>query len=162
MTTTILPTLALLAFVTMAIPHNSHAQVSMSRFISSASQEYEVNTFDAQSAYLEKKPYRLSPLKELEYRHTNYELLDVHNRMELRLTPANPWEMQANKQYFQNFRSTVMLERELAFKEAIMLRYLAVVDYLYYYELKNLHVAGAKLLQDQLSILQKQSGSGQF
>jgi hypothetical protein len=162
MTITIFPTLALMAFVAIAIPHNTYGQVSMSRFISSASQEYEVKTFDAQSAYLEKKPYRLSPLKELEYRHTNYELLDVHNRMGLRLTPANPWEMQANKQYFQNFRSTVMLERELAFKEAIMLRYLAVVDYLYYYELKNLHVAGAKLLQDQLSILQKQSGSGQF
>jgi hypothetical protein len=162
MTTRIFTALALLACTFVAIPNNSYGQVSISKFISSASEEFEVKTFDAQSAYLNTKPYRLSPLKELEYRHTNYELLDVHNRMGVRLTPANPWEMRANKQYFQNFQSTVALQRELAFKEAIMERYQAVVDYLYYYELKNLHAAGTKLLQDQLSILHKQSGSGLF
>lgn len=154
--------LALVTSMAVAIPPDCIGQVSISKFISSAADEYEVKTFDAQSAYLQQKPYRLSPLKELEYRHTNYELLDVRNRMGLRVTPANPWELRANKQYFQNFQSTVELERELAFKEAMMERYQAVVDYLYYDEMKSLHAAGTKLLKDQLSILERQSGSGNF
>lgn len=143
-------------------PDPGSAQVSIGKFISSASADFEVKTFEAQSLYLEKKPYRLSPLKELEYRHTNYELLDVHNRMGLRLTPANPWELKANNRYYQDYQGTLLLQRELAFREALTERYQAVVDYMYYLESRNLQASRSKILAEQLGILQKQSGSGLF
>jgi hypothetical protein len=137
-------------------------QITVGEFLSSAKEDFEVKTFEEQALYLDKKPYRLSPLKELEYRHRNSELLDTENRVGLRVTPANPWEMRANNQYYKNYYSGLALQKELALRDAVFSRYLIILDFLYYSELKELNARSQKMLAEQLSILQAQSASRDF
>jgi hypothetical protein len=151
-----------LSVVLMLSPLFLIGQITVGEFINSAKEDYEVKTFEEQALYLDKKPYRLSPLKELEYRHRNSELLDTENRVGLRVTPANPWEMRANNQYYKNYSSGLALQKELALRDAISSRYFIILDFLYYSELKVLTSRSQKMLAEQLSILQAQSQSRFF
>jgi hypothetical protein len=138
------------------------AQVSMSEFIASAYDDFEVKTFQDQVSYLNRKPYRISPLRETEVRVQNREMLQTHWQYGLRLSPSNPWEMKANSRYYQNVRSSLELEGEMALKDALVSRYYTIIEYLYYQQLRTLNVEGQETLNKQLDILEQQSGSRYF
>lgn len=139
-----------------------HAQVSVSEFLRSASMDVQVSSFDEQLRYLNNKPYRLSPLRETEFRMRNYELEPDQMRYALRFSAANPWEIKYNNQFFREYSASLKLEQELVFKEELAERYSTIIYYLYWYENKLLTEEHLRLLDNQIVLLEKQSGSSSF
>lgn len=142
--------------------HFTTGQVTMEEFLHSAVADYEVKTFHDQMDWLKRKNYALSPIRQVQLRYQNRELLDTQNEFGLRISPANPWEMKATDRYYQNIRSSLGYEKELALREALFERYLTVAEYKYRMELNALSIAGQESLKRQLAILQEQSGSRNF
>jgi hypothetical protein len=138
------------------------AQLTLHEFIGSALQDEEVRTIADQITYLNGKPYRLSPLKELQFRSQNRELLPTQQEYGIRVNPANPWELKRQNKYFREFNSTLDYEREFALKEALIARYYTAIEYLFYAELYKVSNEDMLKLQEQISILEKQSGSHYF
>ncbi len=144
------------------VSHLSLSQVTIAEFIRSAADDPEVKSAEAQLNYLQSNPYRLSPLQKLEFRMQNRELMSTQQQYALRLNPANPWEVRSNNKYFSEYKGSLSLEKEIALKGALVDRYNLVILYLYYYELKSLAASNEKLVEDQLSILERQSASSFF
>lgn len=137
-------------------------QVSISEYLGSALQDPEVLTFEDQISFLNTRPYRLSPLREVQLRTQNRELLRDQQEFGVRLSPANPFEIRSQNQYFRDYNSTLSYEKEFALKEALIVRYLTVIEYTYFSDLRKLTEEGTRSLEEQLAILEKQSGSSYF
>lgn len=137
-------------------------QVSISEYLGSALQDPEVLTFEDQISFLNTRPYRLSPLREVQLRTQNRELLRYQQEFGVRLSPANPFEIRSQNQYFRDYNSTLSYEKEFALKEALIVRYLTVIEYTYFSDLRKLTEEGTRSLEEQLAILEKQSGSSYF
>jgi hypothetical protein len=150
----------IIILLTVALRVN--AQIPVSEFLRSAENDPEVNTFREQSAYLQTKPFQLSPLQRLEFRTQNRELIPHQQEFGLRITPANPWEVKHNNTYFKSYQAAIDLRNEMALKDALTERYVAVIQYVYFREAAALTRYSRELLNDQLSILEKQSGSNFF
>jgi hypothetical protein len=148
--------------LTVLIVSTATAQLTLEEFLRSALEDPEVKTFDTQIEYLNGKPYRLSPLREIQFRTQNREMLQTQQEYGIRLSPANPWEMRRQNQYFKEFNNSLSYEREIVLKEALISRYLAAIDYIYYSEHLVLNTEMSNKLQQQLRILEKQSGSSYF
>lgn len=157
-----LPKRILIGLVFLGTTCVSMAQISVSQFIGSALKDPEVKTFDEKVSYLQRKPYRLSPLKEVEFRTQNRELLYTQQEYAIRLSPANPWEVRSNNRYFKAFETSLTMEREMVLKEALTERYYTLIEYLYYHEWKELSARSQLQLENQLAILDKQTGSTFF
>ena len=138
------------------------AQVSIEEFIHSAQADYEVRTFENQRTFLNRKTYRLPPLRELEFRYQNQEFLDTRNEYALRISPANPFEMRATSKYYKEVQTSLLFEREVALKEALLDRYYTIIDYVYYTELRDLSIRGQQSLNKQVSLLEQRSASSYF
>ncbi|MBA4053261.1 MAG: hypothetical protein C0490_00975 [Marivirga sp.] len=140
----------------------SYAQLSIAEFLQSAKSAYELTTFEEQIRYLETKPYRLSPLRQMEFRTKNNQLDPSRQDYGVRFSPANPWEIKNNSNYFKQYKTVLSLEKELALKEALITRYTFVAELLYFQELRTLKEEDNRLVTTQLSILEKQSNSDFF
>jgi hypothetical protein len=139
-----------------------NAQLALGEFLGSALSDHEVKTFSDQVSYLDTKPYRLSPLREVQLRTQNRELLPTQQEFGIRLSPANPFELRSQNRYFKEFNKALSFEREFALKEALLVRYLTAIEYIYFSDLLKLTEEGISSLDEQLEILQKQSGSRYF
>lgn len=144
------------------VSHHSYSQFTMADFIRSAAETPEVKSADAQINYLQSNPYRLSPLQKMEFRTQNRELQYTQQEYALRFNPANPWEMRSNNKYFEEYKSSLSFEKEMALKTSLVDRYNLVILYFYYYELKSLAAENEKLVEKQLAILERQSVSSFF
>jgi len=151
-----LTTLALLASIKI------QAQVTIQEFLRSVKSDYDVSSYEAQISYLDTKTYRLSPLQKLEFRTRSNQLDPDRQDYGLRFTPANPWEMRSNNQYFQQYKSVLSFERDLARKEALIARYSLIIDLLYFREIKALKEEAQRLVNVQVSIMEKQRQSDFF
>jgi hypothetical protein len=141
---------------------HSIAQISVGEFLGSALNDPEVKTFADQITYLNGKPYKLSPLREVQLRTQNRELLPTQQEFGIRLSPANPFELRRHNEYFRQFNSSLSFQKEFALRDALVTRYLTVVDYIYYSDLLQLTNEETRILEQQLSILERQSGSRYF
>jgi hypothetical protein len=146
----------------MIVTSSVCAQVTMSDFLRDAASHPDLKTFDHQLSYLDKKPYKLAPLQKLEFRTQNREMITTQQEYALRLTPANPWEVRSNNQYFKDYRTALHLEREMVHKELLTERYAIIIEYLYSSELRSLIEERQTLMATQLAILEKQLGSSYF
>ena len=141
---------------------SAYAQVTIPEFLRSVKSDYEVSSFEAQISYLDTKTYRLSPLQKLEFRTRSNQLDPDRQDYGLRFTPANPWEIRSNNQYFRQYKSVLSFERDLALKEALMARYSLIIDLLYFREIKALKEEAQRLVNVQVSIMEKQRQSDFF
>jgi len=147
-------------FLILSFP--SFAQVTVAEFIRSAVNAPEVQTAEAQINYLNSSPYRLSPLQKLEFRTQNREMLTTQQAYALRINPANPWEMHNTNKYFNEYKSSLSLEKEKALKQALAERYDLVILYYYYYERKQFAEENERLIEKQIAILERQNASSFF
>lgn len=150
-----------IAFALLASP-SSRAQLTIQEFIRSAGTDYDVSSYTAQIHYLDAKTYRLSPLQKLEFRTRNNQLDPERQDYGIRFTPANPWEIRSNNHYFQQYKSVLSFERDLAIKDALLQRYDLVIGLLYFKEIKNLKEEAQRLVNAQVSIMEKQRQSDFF
>jgi hypothetical protein len=149
-------------FIILLISIETEAQVSIAEFLSSAKADASVKVLDEQINYLQGKPYRLSYLNKLELRVQNNQIYGDNHRYGVRVTPSNPWEVISNNRYYKTFQETLVLEKEIAFKDALRERYDLAVEYLFLIELKALREKNKALLDAQLTMLEKQQYSDFF
>ncbi|MBK5277730.1 MAG: hypothetical protein JJE09_02590 [Bacteroidia bacterium] len=137
-------------------------QVTLAEFIRSSADAPEMKTFSDQLSFLQEKPYRLSPLQKLEFRTQNRELQSNQQEYGIRFTPANPWEVRNNNRYFQQYQTSLSLEKNMILKEVLLQRYKLIISYLYYSDLRSLANLNKKLIGNQLSISERQATSSLF
>jgi hypothetical protein len=152
------------AFTTLALAGSVtlRAQITMQEFLRSAKSDHEVSSYEEQIHYLDEKTYRLSPLQKLEFRTRSNQLDPDRQDYGLRFTPANPWEIRSNNQYFQQYKSVLAYERDLALKEALIARYNLITGLLYFKEIKSLKEEAQRLVNVQITIMEKQRQSDFF
>ena len=138
------------------------AQVATGEFIRSAFQDHEVRTFDDQLLFLSQRSYRMPAIREVQLRTQNRELLRTQQEYELRVSPANPWEIKANNEYYKNFAGSLSVQREIALRDALLERYWTVIEIVYFQEMKETSAQGMLTLKQQLAILENQVGSSYF
>lgn len=151
-----------LLFLFMGFSSFSYGQSNLNHFLISAAQESELDIYQSQISYLNKQPYRMSPVRELEFRTQTNEIGANEQRYGLRLSPANPWEVRNTKRVFKSYQSLLSLKKELAFKEILTSRYLMLTEFLY---LKGMQQLKSELLENlnaQIGIMENQSASEFF
>ncbi|AHM63565.1 hypothetical protein D770_26610 [Flammeovirgaceae bacterium 311] len=154
--------LALLFLVLFLQTNICLAQRSMQSFLGAASQDPLMGVYSDQISYLTKNPYRLLPVRQLEFRLQNNEFYAGEYDYGLRLSPANPWEIRNTSRYFKTYQSNLALERELMLKQVLAKRYELVVELLFLSNMHNLKEQQLENINYQLSVLEQQSGSDFF
>lgn len=137
-------------------------QINMADFLTSAAQEKELDIYQRQISWLTNKPFRMAPVRELEFRTQSNEIGANEQRYGLRLSPANPWEIRNTKKVFNTYQSLLSIQKELAFKEILTIRYLTLAEFLYLKDMQQLKAELVKNLKGQIGIMEKQSGSDFF
>ena len=138
------------------------AQVSMDDFLWSAIDAPAIQVFDEQDDYLESNPYRLSVMREMEFRTESNQLDTERQDYALRLKPTNPWEAKRNKQYFQTYQETLRLDRQRELKKILKSHYEAIIDMAYLKERKQLKEEDLELTNMLIKIIEAQRFSDFF
>ena len=121
-----------------------------------------IQVFDQQDIYLESNPYRLSLLRELEFRTESNQIDTERQDYALRLQPANPWEVKRNKEYFQTYQEVLQLDRQRELKKLLKTHYEAIIDWAYIKEQKKLKEEEQELERTLIKILEAQRFSDFF
>jgi len=138
------------------------AQVSMSEFLRSAGSDAAFTSYDEQVKYLDGRPYRLSPLRRVEFRTGSNQLDPSRQDYAFRFSPANPWENKNNNSYYEQYRSVLSLKSNLALKDALAHRYNLIIRLLYFEAIKKVKEANTELTAAQIAVLEKQRQSDFF
>jgi hypothetical protein len=109
-------------FLFVMVSFLSNAQVSMEDFLLDALNEPAIKSFANQNTFLDSKPFRLAPIRQLQFRTESNQLDPERQDYSLRLSPANPWEMKRNNEYFKSYKEMLQLDRERLVKESLMAR----------------------------------------
>ena len=127
------------------------AQTTVRQFIGSATRDEILQAYTEQVGYLDEKPYRLSPLQKLEFRTRSNQLDASRQDYAVRVNPANPWEMRSNTMYFRALRESLLLKRDEALRQALVIRYTHVIRLSYLNEMMALRAEDRKLVYFMLS-----------
>lgn len=152
----------LLTFLLLLLSCPAWCQLQLREFIASALEDPEVMTFEDQITYLNGKPYRLAPVREVEFRSRNREMIQTQQEYSIRISPSNPWEMRRQNAYFREIKSTLGFEQSIALRDALIDRYYTAVEYIFLSDMRRLAIEGQAQLESQMQILEKQSGSRYF
>lgn len=151
-----------LALLLMSFSTLCYGQINIPEFLRSAAQEKELDIYQSQISYLTSNPFRMAPIRELEFRTQTNELGTNEQRYGLRLSPANPWEVSNTKKVFKTYQSLLSIQKELAFKEVLTNRYLMLSDLLHLKGMQQLKAELVENLNAQVGIMERQSASDFF
>ncbi len=140
----------------------SHAQLSITQFLLTADQDEDLKSIEDQLTYLDGKPYRLSPLKNFEFRTKSNQLNPDRQDYALRMNPANPWEMRNTTLYYKTYQNSLSIKKQIVLKESLMMRYLRVIEYCHQQEILAMKKESLKYMDAQATILDRQSVSDLF
>ncbi|MEQ8416636.1 MAG: hypothetical protein RIB71_19295 [Imperialibacter sp.] len=151
-----------LIYYFLLLPSVLSAQLRMDDFLWSVLDAPAIKSFDNQNVFLESNPYRLSFLREMEFRTESNQLDPERQDYALRLKPANPWEVKRNNQYFQTYQEVMQLSRERELKKMLKTRYEAIIDWAYLEEQKKIGEEEQEIAQTLIKILEVQRFSNFF
>lgn len=106
-----------------------YAQISTDEYLLGAAEELGVLTYQEQLNYLNGKPYKLAPLRRVQFRTENDQLAEEQQEYALRIHPSNPWLVKRNNTLFESQKSILDLEATIAYKEELVKRYEDIIDY---------------------------------
>ena len=151
-----------LALFFLLLPYLVSAQVSMDDFLLAAWNEPALQSFANQDDYLNTNPYRLAPIRRLEFRTESNQLDRTRQDYALRLNPASPWEMKYTNQYFKTYQELLQLDRDRVLKESLQARYQVIIGWLYFEEIKQLKEEDTRTTEKLIQILEAQRNSAFF
>lgn len=146
----------------LIIPCFVQAQISMEDFLLASLEEPEIKSFSQQENYLKSKPFRLAPIRQLEFRTESNQLDPERQDYALRINPSNPWEVKRNKEYFQSYQELLQLDRNRLLRESLRTRYEVIIGWVYYQEISELKGEDKQTTEKLLSILEGQRFSTYF
>ncbi|AKQ44730.1 hypothetical protein TH63_02375 [Rufibacter radiotolerans] len=152
----------LLALLPLSFALSAQAQVRMAEFLGAAAQDPTLEVYSKKLEHLHHKPYRLAPLRDLEFRFKNNELYKGEHDYGLRLSLANPWHLKSNSRYFKAYQSVLTAEQGLAMKEVLEARYTLVLELAFVSEQITVKQKLLANLQNQVKILENQRSSSFF
>lgn len=151
-----------LALFFLLLPYLVGAQVSMDDFLMAAWNEPALQSFANRDDYLNTNPYRLAPIRRLEFRTESNQLDRTRQDYALRLNPASPWEMKYTNQYFKTYQELLQLDRDRVLKESLQARYQVIIGWLYFEEIKQLKEEDTRTTEKLIQILEAQRNSAFF
>jgi hypothetical protein len=150
-------------FLTGFISTKCFAQFTVNDFLRSANTDPVLKVIDDQASFIQQKTYSMNLVNRLQFRSQNNEGLNKDTqRWGLWMSPENPWAIINNNQYFKTYAESLIYQREVALKKALKERYLLIIDFFYFSELKSLHQREKDLMDAQLTVLENQRSSDFF
>lgn len=137
-------------------------QESFSKFLQETLQDPSLKVYDQQVAYLQTKPYRLSPFQKIEVRTESNQLDPNRQDYALRINPANPWEIREENRYFKELATTLVLEKKILLRKLLQNRFKLIIEVLAAKERARLLNSELILLKQQVEMLQNLSYTSYF
>lgn len=144
------------------LPIASFGQVSMEEFLESAFESIQIRQIDQQKGFLESGSYKMAPIRGLEFRTESNQLDPQRQDFALRISPANPWEINRNNAYFEKYQEVIDLGQIRQIKKLIQLRYDLIIDWVYLQDRKSLKDEEIKTIRSLIEILEAQRNSSFF
>lgn len=144
------------------LPIASFGQVSMEEFLESAFESTQIRQIDQQKGFLESGSYKMAPIRGLEFRTESNQLDPQRQDFALRISPANPWEINRNNAYFEKYQEVIDLGQIRQIKKLIQLRYDLIIDWVYLQDRKSLKDEEIKTIRSLIEILEAQRNSSFF
>ncbi len=127
----------------------SRAQFSVDQFLAGAKSDISMVNYRWKSDFLSSNPYRTPWIQRTELRTRTNDFNFSPDEYRFRLGPTNPFEIAANKKYYQVEFDYMLSEYQAGLNRALEERYQLIIDLLEMYGLKDLRT-------NQLSILEKE------
>lgn len=144
------------------LPIASFGQVSMEEFLESAFESTQIRQIDQQKGFLESGSYKMAPIRGLEFRTESNQLDPQRQDFALRISPANPWEINRNNAYFEKYQEVIDLGQIRQIKKLIQLRYDLIIDWVYLQDRISLKNEEIKTIRSLIEILEAQRNSSFF
>lgn len=118
---------------------SSFGQNSVSDFLLTAFEDGNLTEYSRKMDFITPRNTQIPVIDELEMRMSNDELTYKDLSYQLRLRPANPWQIRRNNALFNATRKELGLQQQLEFKNNLMRRYKLLLDYFEQTELVDLY-----------------------
>ena len=107
----------------------SVGQFSINEYLSEARNDVRLYENKVKSEFLERNPYRSPVLHRVEFRTRTNDFNLTQDDFRFRLNPTNPFEMNANKKYYNLESTSLIVEYQYALNRAIYRRYNQIIAY---------------------------------
>ncbi len=104
------------------------AQNPIDQYLKSALLDPELDSYDAQRNFLADNNYNSPWLSRLEFRIGSEDANASLNEYRVRVTPTNPYEIKANKQYYEKHVQSLNTGYEIALSRAMKRRYETIIE----------------------------------
>ncbi len=128
--------------------------LKMEKYLGSALRDQSLEKYHAQLDFLDQHRFNAPWLNRVEFR-IGSENADVSfDEYRLRITPANPYEIKANKLYYQKQLESINSEYEVALNEALLNRYELLIGHYYHSQLVSVLTQRQKVTDELLKMYQ--------
>jgi len=149
-------------FILCFFSHLSHAQFSFNEFLSQAKNDVRLYEHAQKSKFLEKNPYKSPWIQRTEIRLRTNDLNISADDYRFRINPTNPFEIRANRMYYQMEFELLFSEYQRALNAALNERYQLVLEFLEGAEMHTLKNKQIDLISDEIRLLNAQTGDPNF
>ncbi len=119
-----------LIFFSLIVHPEAKSQNSPNDFLLTAFEDPNLIEYQNQIKFLEPRNYRIPFGDEIEFRYGNDERTLSDSRYQLRFRPSNPWKIRRNNALFNARKEAISMRQSLEFKEALLNRYVLILEYL--------------------------------
>lgn len=140
----------------------THAQFSMNAYLSDARNDVRMLENKLKSTFLEKNPYRSPIIHRMEFRSrtNNFDL--IQDDFRLRFNPTNPFEISANKKYYEIESNSLIVNYQFELNKALHRRYNQLISMLQLEDEIIFKEREILVQQDHLRILESYLNAEEF
>ncbi len=139
-------------FLLLFINHSISAQFSMKEFLNQAKNDVRLSEYEQKSQFLEKNPYKSPWVQRTEFRIRTNDFNISADDYRFRISPTNPFEIRANKQYYQMEFNLLLSEYQKALNSALNERYQLIIDYLELSSRQSFKEKQILIIEDELKL----------
>ncbi|MFY0627337.1 MAG: hypothetical protein JXR07_13635 [Reichenbachiella sp.] len=115
--------------ISFSFPALSQGDVTIEEYLGTARKDQSLELFQAQLSFLESNKYNSPWLNRVEFRIGSEDANVSMNEYRLRLSPSNPYEIKANKLYYNKHVKSIGTQYKVALNLALKNRYQMLIDY---------------------------------
>ena len=134
--------------------HTSVGQFSMNAYLSDARNDVRLYENKLKSEFLENNPYRSPVFHRVEFRTRSNNFDFTQDDFRFRLNPTNPFEMNANRKYYDLEANALMVDYQFALNKALHHRYNQIISYFQLEDKISFKEKEILVQRDQLKILE--------
>ena len=144
----------ILSFQLVLLYTQSIGQFSINAYLSDARNDVRLYENKAKSEFLENNPYRSPVFHRVEFRTRSNDFDFTQDDFRFRLNPTNPFEMNANRKYYDIEANSLVIDYQYALNKAIYHRYKQLIDFFQLKDEISFKEKEILVQKDQLKILE--------